>query len=391
VASWATALQSIPDIPNPPPLYRTPDVAGRTVREIVYPTLSGHLARIHLSNAYGRGPLTLGEIRLAQSADGGVVRAETSTRVTFGGRASITLKPGEELDSDAVPMQLIAGVPYAISLYVGGQQPLTAWHRVANQVNYVSTPGNHVSDGSASAYVTRFTESAWVTGLDVQATAPAPAAIVALGDSITDGLRSSLNRNRRWPDAFARRLADTGVLSTAVLNLGISGNRLLSDSPCYGEALERRFDRDALGHPGVKAVILLIGINDINFASMPPRAPLDCDFPHTQVTSGDLIEGYRHIIDKAHRRGVRIFGATLTPASLPPQRERIRLAVNAWIRSSGAFDGVIDFDAALRDPAEPERLRRRYDSGDHIHPGDDGYAAMATAVTLGPVTAAAYR
>lgn len=389
VAAWATALQSIPDMANPPPLYRTPEVAGRTVREIVYPTLSGPSVRLHVSNAYGRAPLALGDVRLAQSADGAAARTETSTRVTFGGRASITLQPGDEIDSDAVPMQLHAGAPYAISMHVGAEQPLTAWHRVSNQLNYVSMPGDHTADSVPGAYVTKFTESAWVTGVDVQA--PSSAAIVAIGDSITDGLRSSLNRNRRWPDALARRLADAGDRSTAILNLGISGNRLLSDSPCYGEALERRFDRDALGHPGVKAVILLIGINDINFASMPPRAGLDCDFPHTAVTAEDLIGGYRRVIDKAHHRGVRIFGATLTPASLPPQRERIRLAANAWIRTSGAFDGVIDFDAALRDPARPERLQRRYDSGDHIHPGDDGYAAMAAAVALGPVTAAARR
>ena len=137
-----------------------------------------------------------------------------------------------------------------------------------------------------------------------------------------------------------------------------------------------------MAQPGVRTAILLIGINDINFQAMPPRAGLDCDYPHTAVTADDLIAGYRRVIEQAHAHGIRILGATLTPASLPPQREAIRLAANRWIRSGGAFDGVVDFDAALRDPADPTRLRRAYDSGDHIHPSDAGYAAMAAAVPV---------
>jgi lysophospholipase L1-like esterase len=198
-------------------------------------------------------------------------------------------------------------------------------------------------------------------------------------------MRSSLNQNRRWPDALARRLAGTGDRSIAVVNLGISGNRLLSDSPCYGDALESRFDRDALRRPGVKTAILLIGINDINFAAMPPRSGLDCDFPHTSVTAADLIAGYQRVITVARHAGVKVFGATLTPASLPAERESIRLAVNQWIRTSHAFDGVVDFDAALRDRGQPDRLQRAFDSGDHIHPSDAGYAAMAAVIPVDAV------
>jgi lysophospholipase L1-like esterase len=212
--------------------------------------------------------------------------------------------------------------------------------------------------------------------------APEATAIAAIGDSITDGMRSSLNQNRRWPDVLARRLATSGNRSTAVVNLGISGNRLLNDSPCYGDALMTRFSRDVLDRPGVKAVVVLIGINDINFAAMPARSGLDCDFPHASVTAADLIAGYQRVIAAARHAGVRAFGGTLTPASLPPQRENIRLAVNDWIRSSHAFDGVVDFDAALRDPAQPDRLPSKFDSGDHIHPSDAGYAAMAGAVPV---------
>jgi lysophospholipase L1-like esterase len=207
-------------------------------------------------------------------------------------------------------------------------------------------------------------------------------AVAAIGDSITDGMRSTPNRNQRWPDGLARRLAQAGGPPTAVLDLGISGNRLLSDSPCYGQALARRFGHDVLDQPGVTTAIVLIGINDINFAAMPAHAGLDCDVPHTQVDANDLIAGYRQVVAAAHQAGVRVLLATLTPASLPPPREEMRQQVNHWIRSGGGADGLIDFDAALRDGAAPTRLQARYDSGDHIHPSDAGYAAMADAVPL---------
>lgn len=389
VTAWATALQPIPNRADLPPLYRPPEVAARTVRQIVYPTLSGRGARLHISNIYGAEPLELEDVRLGRSAGGAAVRNGTSARVTFAGRNSAVVPPGGELDSDTVPMEISAGAPYVISSYMGPQQKLTVWHRVSNQVNYVSTPGNHVSDQAPDDYRTTFTQYAWISALRVDA--PSSVAVAAIGDSITDGMRSSLNRNQRWPDAFARRIAGSGNHSTAVLNLGISGNRLLSDSPCYGDALVRRFDRDVVAHPGVRVVVLLIGINDINFPAMPQRPGLDCDSPHTPVTAQTLTGGYQQVIALAHRRGLRILGSTLTPASLPRQREEIRLAINTWIRTSGAFDGVVDFDEALRDPARPDHLLPRYDSGDHIHPSDAGYNAMAAAVPLASVTNAAHR
>ncbi|KVR13130.1 GDSL family lipase [Burkholderia ubonensis] len=385
VAAWATALQPIPDLALPPPLYRAPDVAGRTVRQIVYPTVEGRAARIRLSNVYGSAPLVVESASLARAGDGAALADGVPVAVRFGGRASVTLAPGQEIESDPVTIDVATGRPYAVSLYMGARQRMTVWHRVSNQVNYVSGPGDHTKDAGADAFRTRFTQYAWVTELAVEAGA-ARASVAAIGDSITDGLRSSLNRNRRWPDALARRLAESDAVG--VVNLGISGNRLLSDSACYGTSLQSRFERDALSRSGVKAAIVLIGINDINFATMPPRAGLDCDHPHTQVTAALLIDGYRRLIDAAHRRGVRIFGATLTPAALPAEREAIRLEVNRWIRSGGAFDGVVDFDEALRDPARPNVLQRRYDSGDGIHPSDAGYAAMADAVPVERLRAA---
>jgi lysophospholipase L1-like esterase len=380
VTAWATALQPISQQANLPPLYRAPNVAGRTVRQIVYPTLSGNAVRLHVSNEYGSAPLVIQELRIARSTGGAAVQGNGGERVSFDGKVSVTVPPGGSVDSDPVVFDVVAGVPYAISSYMGAEQKLLAWHRVSNQVNYVSLPGDHASDVLSGAFSQRFTQFAWVTGLAVDV--PSAATVAAIGDSITDGMRSSLNENRRWPDAFSRRLARAGDGSTAVVNLGISGNRLLNDSPCYGDALVKRFGRDVLEHPGVKTAILLIGINDINFSSTPARAGLDCDFPHTSVTAADLIAGYERVLAEAHRHGVRIFGATLTPAALPPQRESIRLAVNQWVRTSKALDGVADFDAALRDPSHRDLLQRNYDSGDHIHPSDAGYAEMAAAVPL---------
>ncbi|MBC8745512.1 lysophospholipase L1-like esterase [Paraburkholderia sp. WC7.3g] len=390
VAVWATALQPIPQHAELPSLYRAPEVAGRTVRQIVYPTLSGKTARIHLSNAYGKTPLVIDELRIARSVGGAAAVEGGGSRVTFGGRGAVRIPPGGELDSDPIVIDVVEGSPYAISAFMGPEQRIVAWHRVSNQVNYVSGPGNHTADASAAPFRGRFTQYVWVTELSVEAAVPS-AAVAAIGDSITDGMRSSLNLNRRWPDLLARRLAASGAQSTAIVNLGISGNRLLSDSPCYGDALASRFDHDVLRRPGVKAAILLIGINDINFAAMPPHGGLDCDFPHTSVTAADLIAGYQRVIAAARRNGVKVFGATLTPASLPPERENIRLAVNRWIRTGHAFDGVVDFDAALRDRAQPDRLQRAFDSGDHIHPSDAGYAAMADAVLVEAVVSAALK
>ncbi|VWD52029.1 lipase [Burkholderia lata] len=386
VAAWATALQPIPDLAAPPPLYRAPDVSGRAVRQIVYPTVSGRAARIRVSNAYGRAPLVVEAASLARAGEGAAL-AGAAVPVRFGGKASVTLAPGQELESDAVAIDVAAGRPYAISLQMGANQRMTVWHRVSNQFNYVSAPGDHASDPGAAAFRTRFTQYAWVSELAVEA-GSARASVAAIGDSITDGLRSSVNRNRRWPDALARRLTASGMESIGVANLGISGNRLLSDSACYGTSLASRFERDALSRSGVKAAIVLIGINDINFAAMPPRAGLDCDHPHTQVTAASLIDGYRRLVDAAHRQGVKVFGATLTPAGLPAGREAIRLEVNRWIRSGSGFDGVVDFDAVLRDPARPSVLQRRYDSGDGIHPSDAGYTAMADAVPVEQLQAA---
>jgi lysophospholipase L1-like esterase len=384
VGAWAVAPQAVAQQAQAPAYDKAPLVAGRTIRQIIYPRLSGRQARIRISNTFGTQPLVISQAVIGISAGGAALQAGSGQRLTFGGKRSVTILPGAQLNSDAVPLEVTAGRPLAVSFYIQGEVAATTWHKIASQVNYVSAIGNHAEDLSGAAFTRRITSYVWLDGLDLDMDAASPAfAVVAIGDSITDGMRSSLNRNRRWPDALAARLGAGGAAADiAVLNLGISGNRLLNDSPCYGGKLVGRFERDALAQPGVRAAILLIGINDINFGAMPPHRGLDCDFPHVVVSAKDLIGGYQRLVAEAHRRGVKLFGATLTPASLPPDREAVRQEVNHWIRTGGAFDGVVDFDAALKDPAQPMRLRADFDSGDHIHPNDAGYSAMAAAVPL---------
>jgi lysophospholipase L1-like esterase len=389
VSAWSTSLQAIPRQTDLPPRYRTPEVGDRTFRQIVYPTLAGNDIRLHVSNRYGSVPLDIQQLRIATSSNGTAATRDSGTPITFAGKSSLHLPPGAERDSDPVRITLHNAQPYAISIYLGPSQSMQAWHRVASQTSYLSTPGNHTADMSGASFRSHLTQFAWVTAITVASSSAK--AVMAIGDSITDGMASSPGLNRRWPDDLARRLARESQTPIAVLNAGISGNRLLSDSPCYGERLLSRFEREVTDSPGVQTSIVLIGINDINFAAMPPHRGLDCDTPHTPVSAESLIAGYRQLADIAHRQHIRLLIGTLTPAGLPPQRESIRTAVNRWIRNSNVFDGVVDFDAALRDPAQPQRLRAAYDSGDHIHPSDAGYAAMAQAIPLGMLQGAVRR
>ncbi|HBI69505.1 MAG TPA: SGNH/GDSL hydrolase family protein, partial [Massilia sp.] len=267
----------------------------------------------------------------------------------------------------------------AVSLYLPGTVDATSIHNTGLQTNYISLPGDFTA--SATLPVQR-TITAWpfLTEVDIDSAGPS---IVTLGDSITDGTRSTVDTNNRWPDWLARRLQTVrdpvlGINGRlGVVNRGISGNRLLSDSPntLAGRSIQERFDRDVLATAGVRYMTLLIGINDIGNSSAT-----------NPVTADDLIAGYRQVIARAHAKGIAIFGATLTPFEgagyYSPEKEVVRQAVNNWIRSSDEFDGVIDFDGATRDPAHPTRFLAAYDSGDHLHPNDLGYQAMGNAVSL---------
>lgn len=383
VGAWYMAPQAVTANPAAPAYLRAPTLDGATVREIVRPTISGTALRLHISNRYASRVLHLGAVTVGVARGVGALVPGSLRKVTFGGRAQVDVPAGGAVTSDPVEGRVVARRALAVSLYVPGRVQPRTWHKIAGRVNFLSTRGDHSRDVSGRAYVHRGTNVLWLDGVDVRTRGAW--ALVAIGDSITDGMRATLNAQRRWPDALSRRLRVAGIEHVAVLNAGISGNRLLHDSVCYGESLLARFPRDALRRHRVRAIVVLVGINDINFGYTPQRRGLDCDAPHAKVTAGELIVGYRRLIAAAHARGVRIYGATLTPASLPPAREAVRRKVNAWIRTGGAFDAVIDFDAALRDPAHPTRLLVRYDSGDHVHPSDAGYAEMARVVPLGLV------
>jgi lysophospholipase L1-like esterase len=372
---------------SPSPPYTTGISAtgfnNQTVREIVHTSVGGRVVRLRLANTFGNAPLTVDRVAIARSRGGGDISPRSDTDVTFDGQPSVTIPRGARILSDPVEFRARRDSDVVVSMYLSGTTGPTTWHQLGQQANYVSTTGDHVDDRSAAAFPTAVTSYFFLDGLDVARGRQLPA-VVTLGDSITDGFNSTVGANHRYPNFLARRLLSVAPnRREAVLNAGISGNRVLNDSECCGVNALARFDRDVLGQHGVRDVILLEGINDIGFSQLndPTTAPA------TNVSAAQIIFGYEQLILEAHLHGLRIFGATLTPFGgadyADAAGEAKREAVNAWIRNRSGFDGVIDFDRVTRDPAHPTQFLPAYDSGDHLHPNDAGYAAMAAAVRLG--------
>jgi lysophospholipase L1-like esterase len=375
--------------PGGPPLpANTQTFTDQTVRLIVHSSIGGNRVRIRLSNEMGSTPLRIGAahiaLRASGAANGADTQAGTDRALTFSGNASITIPPGAPVLSDPVDLNVPALSDLAISLYLPGTVGATTIHGVASQTNYVSLPGDFT--GAVSLPTQRMILSwPFLTEVDVDGgQAAGGAAIVTLGDSITDGTRSTPDTNNRWPDWLARRLQTVrdpilGINARlGVINRGISGNRLLSnpaEGSLSGRSIQERFDRDVLAAAGVRYMTLMIGINDIGNSSAT-----------NPVSADDLIAGYRQVIARAHAKGIAVYGATLTPFEgagyYSPEKDLVRQAVNNWIRSSDEFDAVIDFDRVTRDPAHPTRFLPVYDSGDHLHPNDLGYQAMGNAVPL---------
>ena len=349
-----------------------------TLRQIVHTSLGGSRVRIVLSNEFGTDPLTIGAAHVAISAapKSSEISLASANALTFSGKASVTIPPGAVAVSDPADLKLPALADLAVSIFLPAQ-PIRSLsqHSFAAQTNYMAT-GNVVSVKTLDAPKT-FASWYFLKGVDVLAAAN-DAAVVAFGDSITDGALSTYDTNARWPDVLARRLhADKKTESLAVLNEGIGGNRVLHDGT--GPSALARFDRDVLAQAGVKYLIIMESINDIGGATNPKN-------PHDVVTAGDLIAGIQQMVERAHIHGIKVFGATLTPyvgaGYQSPAGEVMRTAVNDWIRSSQSLDGVIDFDMATRDQSNPSVFAKFADSGDHLHPGDAGYKAMGEAIDL---------
>ena len=350
------------------------DLESQTVRMIVRTSLGGRRVRINLSNSLGGPAVQVGSAHIAFHKAGGGIVPGTDRAVTFDRKPSCVLIPGVLMLSDPVDLQVPPLAELAVSLYFPRETGPPTNHRLGLHTAYVSkgdTTDREIMPEPSTAFA-----YFWLASIDVLAPADA-FSIVALGDSITDGYATTVDANRAWPALLAKRLiSNRSTRHISVVNQGISGNQVLRDGA--GLSALARFDRDVLGVAGVKWVVLLEGINDINMRGRT-------DGPDA-LTSDDLITGYRQIIERSHTHGIKVAGATLTPEEGVPtaseRGEEIRRTVNQWIRTSGQFDAVVDFDAVIRDPARPARVRPEFDPGDRIHPNDAGNQAMADAFDL---------
>lgn len=384
LASWTASPQAVwePDFLFPS---NVPAVLhGQTVRQVARLSVGGQRVRLVLSNAHGKVPLRIGAATLALAAGDSAIRPDSLRTLTFAGQAAATIAPGAPLVSDPVALSVPDLARLTVSIHLPQASPVSTFHWDGRETAWIA-PRDQTRAAridSAQAGVQTTTARLLLSAIQVEKVEPSAQAVAILGDSITDGASASLGRDTRWPDALAERLAPHGV---AVLNAGISGARLLADG-MGGNALAR-FERDVLAQPGVRTVVVLIGINDISwpgtaFARQEQRPTLEA-----------LTAGFGQLLAQARSRGVRVIGATLTPfeGALPgtplndyyqPEKDALRQRLNAWIRDSGDFDAVLDFDAWLRDPAHPLRLLPAYDSGDHLHPGDAGNRALAEGIDL---------
>ncbi|MFF7366998.1 SGNH/GDSL hydrolase family protein [Streptomyces tricolor] len=343
--------------------------AGQGYRLVVRTSIGGSHLRVRFTNAFGDRPLTLDGVHAGLRARGAALRPGSNRPLTFGGARTATVPAGAVAWSDPLPGRIPAGTDLVVSLRTPDAAGPATGHWMAMQTSYTGL-GGHTADESG-VHWTRTTGSWWY--IDSVAVRPSRApggAVVALGDSITDGWQSTAGLNRRWPDRLARRLAAAGGPVQGVADEGISGNRVLADGA--GQAVLRRLDRDVLSQPGVRTVILFAGVNDIK--------------AHTGVTAADLVAGYREIARRAHAAGICVVAATVGPfkgwPEWDPAAEAVRQEVNRFLRGSTDFDAVTDFDRVLRSPYDPERILPFFDGGDHLHPDDEGMRALADAVAL---------
>ncbi len=380
VSTWAASplLRALPaqQQPNAAPLPPN-SFTNQTLRMIVRTSIGGRRIRLQLSNAYGSSALTVGAAHIAlRSKDSAIVEG-SDRALAFNGKAATMIPVGALMVSDPVDLYVPPLSDLAISLYFPNDTGPATMHATGLHTTYISKQG----DMTVQPAITEATTSQswyWISSVDVVAPAAA-AAIVTFGDSITDGARSTPDANHNWPSVLAQRLlSNKATANLAVLNQGISGNRLLRDGTA-SNALAR-FDRDVLGQAGVKWVTLLEGINDIGRGAAANAAASDA------VSADELIGALRQMIERAHTHGIKVIGCTLTPYAgagyYSEKGDAIRETVNRWIRTSGAFDAIVDFDSVTRDPNNQKQFRAEFDSGDHLHPNDAGYKAMAESLNL---------
>ena len=371
VSTWATSPSTVANSAADPAT-----VEDQTLRLIVHTSVGGSSLRLRLSNTHGDRAMRIAAASVALHAEGASIRPGSSQSLRFGGQAEVIIPRGATVISDPIDFMVPELTNLAVSLYLPENSGFLTAHALANQTNYISESGNHVA--SVNLPIEAET-TAWnlLTAIDV-INSDSVSAIAMVGDSITDGWGSTDSGNQRWPNHFARRLfADSSTAKYGVLNAGISGNQVTTEgNSLFGQNLQARFERDVLALTGVTHMVLMEGINDIGMPSMAGGAP---------TSAVQIIAGYKQIIARAHARGIKIFGATLTPyegaAYYTPAGELVRQEVNEFIRNGGAFDGVIDFDRAIQDPANPSRILPSL-TEDNLHPNDIGYKLMADSIDL---------
>lgn len=379
IATWGAAQQ----IPEPSNALPSDDLRDATVRQIFHLSAGGAGVRVHISNAFGTEALHFFSVQIARplASDSSAIDPTTDRALTFAGTPDVTVPPGAEIVSDPIVFPVAPLSNLAVTFYLTDPPARETGHPGSRATSYFAH-GNLVS-AATLPNAGRVDHWFQISGIDVEA-APQAAAVVALGDSITDGHASTTNGNDRWTDILAERLAQSpGTGKVGVVNEGIGGNHLLTDG--LGPNVLARFDRDVLAPAGVHWVIVFEGVNDLGGLTRLGEVPAS---QHAALVHR-IIAAYQQIIDRAHAHGIRVIGATITPYTgsdyYHPDalNEADRQAVNEWIRAAGHFDAVIDFDAVLRDPKHPDRLLPAYDSGDHLHPSPNGYRAMGNAVPLG--------
>jgi lysophospholipase L1-like esterase len=392
IATWGAAQQlarpaesgggpQMPGLPDdasaPEPPGAPTKVGAQTVRMVARATVGGTAVRVALSNSFGHAPVRIDAVWIARHERGAAIHAR---ELTFGGRAAVELPTGAHIYSDPVEYDVPAQADLVVSLHIPDEDVIPTTHEVGLRTAWLA-PGDQTAARNLRD-ATVFQSYLWLAGIDVLAR-PTAATIVVLGDSVVDGMETTPDADAPWPSSLARRLAAREDMPPrAVINMGIAGNRVLRETDGMGASALARFDRDVLARPGVRWVVVSEGLNDMFYGVMPGMPESE------RATAEDIIVGYRMLIDRAHLHGLRVIGCTLLPIGgtflFTAELEHTRQDVNRWIRGSGAFDAVVDLEAATRDPdpAEPVKMRTEFVSDDGVHPNDAGQQAIAEAFDL---------